>query len=353
MSSKKNAAALKRAAHTPPSAKQAQNSARSPKDRAVHVVQDEFVQDIMSTINFSSKTLPVNPGQLSTFPWLSLQAAQYERWTCTDLEFYYRPMVSQYAAGGQAGKIMMAIDYDAADEKPSSRRQLEAMMTHADAMPSQALRMKVNSRELMDGAGRHGKFVRPGAQPAGTDIRLYDGGTLVIATEGQTADALRLGELRVRYHFSLSVPHLDSAAVSVGAIARLEADTDEIGSGASVAVDLANVAYDGIGLVLDEAGNWIVPVGNYILDAGAQLAATGGDVLMHTAAQIWDYTANVALSSASKVVSAAAGQTHYHAPSRFLLRSDGLRAIGVRHFVVTNNANLTQRSEAHLTIHKI
>jgi len=63
-----------------------------------------------------------------------------------------------------------------------------------------------------------GKYVRPGAQPANTDIKTYDCGNLYVSQYGLEANSGTLGELRVRYCVRLSEPVLENSSIVGGVV---------------------------------------------------------------------------------------------------------------------------------------
>jgi hypothetical protein len=60
-------------------------------------------------------------------------------------------------------------------------------------------------------------FVRQGAQPANTDIKLYDVGNFVVATQGVSPASATCGELYVEYDVTLHTPVLEIASSSTTA----------------------------------------------------------------------------------------------------------------------------------------
>jgi hypothetical protein len=62
-----------------------------------------------------------------------------------------------------------------------------------------------------------GKYVRPGALPANTDIKTYDSGNFFLSTYGCQGTG-NLGELRVKYTVRLSEPVLEPSQVVGGVV---------------------------------------------------------------------------------------------------------------------------------------
>lgn len=177
------------------------------KSKRITVTQNEYLADVSSQgADFSiAARFPLNPGLALSFPWLSKQAAQYEKYIFKAVTFYYTPMVTQYVSTANTGKVLMSCDYDAADAAPVNKQVMEDTDPHADGMPYQTLNLKLNPYQLHEMSVA--KFVRTGPVPGGTDVKTYDAGNVWIATVGQSASGL-IGELRVEYTVELLVPSL-------------------------------------------------------------------------------------------------------------------------------------------------
>jgi hypothetical protein len=229
-------------------------------------VEDEFISavTVANQPNFNLASYPINPGQASTFPWLSKEAAQWEKYTFEMLEFYYKREVSEFATAGQQGKVIMSVDYDASDSPPSSKQQMEDTDPHVDNMPCENNRLRLNRRD-MHGLVNLPKYVRIGGLPGSTDIKTYDVGNLFVATQGIPSNT-EVGELRVRYRVKFEIPVLESVTTApannqVALFKGLNAQTN----GVPTIQPLAVTVYNGIGAV-DTAGSIVLPAGNYTVD---------------------------------------------------------------------------------------
>jgi hypothetical protein len=171
------------------------------------IEEDEYITDINGSVAFATTQYAVNIGQAAVFPWGSKIASLFEKYHFDMLEFYYRREVSEYATNGQSGKVMLSFDYDASDAPPANKQQVLDTIPHVDAMPCEpTLRLHINTKEMKS---QDGWYVRPGAQPANTDIKTYDSGILSVSTYG-CANTSAIGELRVRYKCTLHVPVLEA-----------------------------------------------------------------------------------------------------------------------------------------------
>jgi hypothetical protein len=178
--------------------------------------EDEYIADVSGSVGFVTTSYPINPGQATVFPWGSKIAQLYEEYDFEYLEFYVTSEVSGYATQGQTGVVILSCDYDAADPAPTTKQQVEATNPHTiPCLPSTSvirLTIDCNNARRLDS-----KFVRPGAQPANTDIKTYDLGNLYVSTQGQ-ANTTAFGELHVRYKCWLKEQVLEVATVAGGVV---------------------------------------------------------------------------------------------------------------------------------------
>jgi len=183
--------------------------------RPSHAIEETFTEDwadLFGTTGFVNIPTHINPGNSNMFPRLSMTAKLYEKYSFTHLEFRFRSDVGQYAAGGQAGRVMFGIDYDSTDSPPSSRRQLLNTWPNLDCKPSQDMVFTVNCREMRNGPTGPFRFVRVDNLPIADDPRLHDCGRLNIATEGCAVTLLGRIEVRGRVIFDVPV-FLDAPSV--------------------------------------------------------------------------------------------------------------------------------------------
>jgi hypothetical protein len=183
--------------------------------RSQIISEDEYIGEVNGSVTFATTQYTVNPGQASVFPWGNKIASLYERYKFRLLEFYFKREVSEFATNGQAGKVILSFDYDASDSAPTTKQQVEDTVPRKDGMPcTPIIKLSIDCATL---AKNPCKFVRPGAQPANTDIKTYDAGNLYVSTQGNTNASL-IGELRVRYVVELSEPVLEPVSIVGGVV---------------------------------------------------------------------------------------------------------------------------------------
>jgi len=242
------------------------NSSRMMNRRGCTIMEDEFVVAIVGSVGFATTSFPLNPGQVSLFPWLSQEAKLWERYTFEEFEAYYKRDVSEFATNGTTGKVMLSVDFDASDNPPATKTQVEDTFPHADGMPCENFSLRVPVSQLHPKG--EPKYVRPAGLPGAADIKLYDAGNLFVSTQGNQ-NTSEVGELRVRYRVRFEVPILENlvgfpqnnsvAVFSQVAVAGAATTVPQV-------TPLATVQQNGLGVV-NAAGQFTLPAGNYMIDA--------------------------------------------------------------------------------------
>lgn len=264
-------------------------SARGRRSRVE--VEDEYIADIAGSVTFATSQFSLNPGQATTFPWLSQEAKLFEKYKVLGLEFYYRPQVSAYATNGQTGKVMLSFDYDASDPAPATKQQVEDTHPHADGMPYETVLLSVDSKES---TRQDSFFVRSGGLPGGSDIKTYDFGNLSVSTIGNNSTA-NIGELRVRYAIALFDPVLENtvnAPLNLRVSQFQSAGASESAGANSVpkTLALATVTTNGLQAV-NSTGVITLPVGNYIVNMGV--------LMSNSATQATQFSASLLLNGSA------------------------------------------------------
>jgi len=254
---------------------------RSGTRNSMIISDTEFVAPVIvaNQPNFNNTAYALNPGNAVLFPWLSTIAKQFEKYTFTRLNFIYKKEVSEYATGGQTGKVIMSVDFDAADPAPGTKQQMEDTIPHADAMPSQSFALNLQTRDLAH-PNTIARYVRSGGLPGGGDIKTYDVGNLNVATQGILTNS-EVGELHVSYTVKLEKPVLESGlAPANNQVSRFVAGTEtQPTSGTPYQMLFADVTpADGylnpLGVV-NTAGSFVPPAGNYIVYTQINIVTPG------------------------------------------------------------------------------
>ncbi len=252
------------------------------------VTKDEYIADIAGTVAFTTTQFSVQPGQAATFPWLAIEAKQWEKYEFQKLEFYLKPEVTQYTANANSGKVILSFDSDASDPAPLNKQEAEDVLPMADGMSYQTINLNIPKFILQS---HHDSFyVRPGNLPGGADIKTYDLGNLFVSTIGQGGAVANMMELRVRYTCTLMIPILENTAAAPqnNQVTYLADSKAALSTGVSYQPLLASAASTSLpvtnGLnVVNTAGSIVPPPGNYLLDVDFNVQVTAGSTSLTSA----------------------------------------------------------------------
>jgi hypothetical protein len=247
---------------------QSRINVKNQKPQTQTIVFDEFIQEINGTTSTSVlgvTKIPINPGLPGSFPEASIEAALWTEWKMIECEFYYRPEVSQYAQNGQSGKVILSVDYNAANPAPTTRQQVE-IMPHVDFMPYEAASFCCDAKYVNRSDA---KYIRTGQKPSNTDIKTYDGGNFYVSTIGNQATTV-LGELHVRSKWLVSKPTLlnSSGAGNNESASFFQSTTAETAGATTVATKMlfATASANGANIT-NSSGSFTPPAGNYLVSA--------------------------------------------------------------------------------------
>lgn len=144
----------------------------------------------------------INPGDGSTFPWLSGIASRFEKFRFRNLNISYKPSCPTTTQGG----IAIAAVYDPADTIPSNRASLFNAESCVRASVYDELSLQIKKNRL---AGeRHIRHTHHGLVDA-NELRSSDPGYFIVATVNQpsgTASTTQYGDLFVEYTIELIGP---------------------------------------------------------------------------------------------------------------------------------------------------
>jgi len=175
----------------------------------------EYIQDIVAGSGtpsvFAASAFAVNPGQVATFPWLSQVAKNFESYLFRKLRFCYETE----APSSLGGSAVVTIDYDAMDAAPLTKQQA---MAYRGAVRSPPWEPCCHSSVKEDLSKQKSYFVRPGALPAGGDIKMYDTGNLFVCTQNVTTASAVCGELYVEYEVELLTPIWENLSGTSGVL---------------------------------------------------------------------------------------------------------------------------------------
>jgi len=182
------------------------------RDGRVIIRHREYLRDVITgnAGTFNVDSFPINPGQQQVFPWLAQVAQAFEQYRLRGMIFEFKSTSadSLNSTNTALGSVIMATEYDSARPDFTSKMQMEnhqyassARMSCSMYHPIECDRSQTPITEL---------YVRTSSvadsNDNDTDLRLMDWGKFQIATFGQQANTVNIGELWVTYEIELLKP---------------------------------------------------------------------------------------------------------------------------------------------------
>lgn len=160
---------------------------------------------------FTCQTLSLNPGQADTFPWLSTIAQNFEQYRIHGMlvEFKTLSVDAINSTNIQLGAVIIATDYNALHGPFSSKQVMENYEFCSSTKPSCSMIHPIECAAHQTPV--ENLYIRTGTVPQGSDARLYDLGTINIATQGLPAVATAIGEIWVSYDIEFFKPNVPQA----------------------------------------------------------------------------------------------------------------------------------------------
>jgi hypothetical protein len=230
------------------------------------------------SVNFTETQFQINPGQAGTFPWLSQEAKLWEKYEFDKLDFEFRTTINEFSANA-FGRVILGVDFDAADPPPSTRSQAEISRPVTAQAPYFNQLLRLRKSDMHDSVKRH--YVRPGNLPGGADIKTYDVGTLNFGTDGNI-NANEVGELWVHYSgmfYNQVLESTSSAPMNNQVAVFSDSGTQSLASGSARTHALNTVVTNGLNAV-NTAGSILLPAGNYLVyGSTTDVFGTSGTVM--------------------------------------------------------------------------
>lgn len=184
----------------------------------------EYIGDVYSASGsnngvsaFNVQRFPIQPGDPNTFPWLSTIADKFEQYRVEGMIFEFKSLYSDAVVtqNGSIGSIVLATEYNAGDANFSNKQQMENYEFAQSCKPSHSVLHPIECKRSQSVLSE--LYIRPGAVPAGQDVKTYDFGDFQIASQGIPLGALgaavNLGELWISYQIVLIKPQIPSGVV--------------------------------------------------------------------------------------------------------------------------------------------
>lgn len=184
--------------------------------QTVTIRHREFIATVESSTTFNlSKSFQLNPGNSTTFPWLSTIANSFQEYRFKGVVFHYIPTSGNAISGTSPslGSVMMQTSYRANDSPPSTKSELLNEYWSGEAVPSETFAHPIECNPAENPFNV--QYVRRESLPASDNQLFYDLGVTHVCTQGQLAAGNTLGDIWVTYEVELKKPIVASNVTSV------------------------------------------------------------------------------------------------------------------------------------------
>jgi len=179
----------------------------SPLSSGFRVRHREYIQDIQSSIAFTSQSFSINPGLSSLFPWLSNVAQNFEQYKIHGMVVYLNTLSATAVSSTNTALGLWGVvtQYDPSEPAFDSKQQCENYVGCQTAVPSCSLIHGIECKPNVNVLDRF--FVRSTDLTDVEDLKLYDIGKIQLFTQGSQAQST-IGEMWVSYDIEFSKPRL-------------------------------------------------------------------------------------------------------------------------------------------------
>lgn len=246
----------------------------SSTSKGSHVAHREFVGTVNGSVAFTANKFVCNPGMASTFPWLSVQAGQWEQYRFNRLRFKYLTRT----ATTTVGSVLMAPDYDPSDSAPASEAAVSTYQDCVeDAVWVESLVCELNVSSMFPNGQK--KFVRSGAVGL-EDLKLYDAANFFLCTLEETS-AAAIGKLWVEYDVDFFTPQIAPSGDPLSSHTSQYEDNAAQALATTVAEPLLfpDLVTDPLGVGAAVVGVFTPPRGSYRVEATCSVIDTSAETL--------------------------------------------------------------------------
>jgi hypothetical protein len=183
--------------------------------QSIIVRHKEFLGEVRSSTNFEvQRSFEINPGNSSTFPWLSGVAVRFQEYKIRGLVFHYIPSSGSAVSSTNAalGTVMMQTSYRSTDVPPASKVELLNEYCSNEAVPSESFCHPIECDPKENPFNV--QYVRSGVVPQGDSRLLYDLGITHLCVSGQQTVGNVIGDLWCTYEVELKKPLVASNVTS-------------------------------------------------------------------------------------------------------------------------------------------
>lgn len=183
--------------------------------QSIVVRHKEYLGEVKSSVNFSvQQSFPLNPGAISTFPWLSGIANRFQEYRIRGAVFHYIPTSGSAVSSTNAalGSVMLQTSYRTTDNPPESKVEMLNEYCSNEVVPCEAMAHPIECDPKENPFNV--QYVRTGPVPAGETALMYDLGQTHLAVSGCQTSGFVIGDLWVTYEIELKKPLIASNVTS-------------------------------------------------------------------------------------------------------------------------------------------
>ena len=177
------------------------------------IMHREYLGDVITSSTpgaFKLQSFPVQPALLSTFPWLSATAENFQEYRANGIvyEFKSNSYNALASTNTASGTVVMATNYNVLEPNYATKFLMEQSQYACSDKPSNHLLHPIECAKIETPTSI--LYTRSGTITSG-DLRLYDWCNFQIATVGMQGASTNIGELWVTYDITLLKPRLGSS----------------------------------------------------------------------------------------------------------------------------------------------
>ncbi len=173
------------------------------KGGCLRIQHSELLGNSSGSVAFAVSSYSLNPGLSNIFPWLSGIANSFEKYRFHKLNIVFRTMKGT----STAGELILAVDFDAADGPPSTKQEMFSYEGAVKCAPWENVMYRCSMQNL---SSTDALYTRS-TLIAGTDIKTYDVGNLMVATEA-CADTSIIGDVFLEYDVEFFTPQFSNSS---------------------------------------------------------------------------------------------------------------------------------------------
>lgn len=182
--------------------------------KGTRIMHREYLFDLVTSPvagTFQVQQLALQPGLITTFPWLSPIGEQYEEYELMGVVFEFKSNSYDALASTNtaSGTVIMTTNYNVLSPPFTTKLQMEQYQYTCSAKPSVSLLHPVECARGVTPVTT--LFTRAGPVTTG-DLRLYDWGNFNVATVGMQGTSVNVGEIWVTYDIMFHKPKLTAAS---------------------------------------------------------------------------------------------------------------------------------------------